>query len=104
MADITLSILTPEGKAFEGAVTGVVAPGSEGSFAVLRRHAPFISALQPGIVKVETDSETDFFIVERGFLEARDDTVAILVDRVEKALDEADAKAAWKRRQVEMAS
>jgi F-type H+-transporting ATPase subunit epsilon len=48
-----LEILTPESKVFSGEVLAVQLPGLDGSFQVLRGHAPIISALQKGIVKVD---------------------------------------------------
>ena len=48
-----LEIITPEVKVFSGEVVAVQFPGADGSFQVLKGHAPIISALQNGIVKVD---------------------------------------------------
>ena len=51
-----LETLTPESKVVSGEVLAVQLPGLDGSFQVLRGHAPIISALQKGIVKVDLTS------------------------------------------------
>lgn len=48
-----LEIITPEAKVFSGEVSAVQLPGLDGSFQVLKGHAPIISALQKGVVKVD---------------------------------------------------
>ena len=52
---MTLEILTPERKLFSGEVYGVQLPGISGSFEVLDKHAPLVSALKAGRVKVLRD-------------------------------------------------
>ena len=81
---LTLSILTPEGKAFEGEITDVVVPGVQGSFAVLNSHAPLIAALEAGTVKVRQGQGLHQFKIDRGLLEVHDNDVAILADNVEQ--------------------
>jgi F-type H+-transporting ATPase subunit epsilon len=57
-----LEIITPENKVFSGDVTAVQLPGTDGLFQVLNGHAPIISALKEGIVKVDVDK--DFIATE----------------------------------------
>ena len=54
---MTLEILTPDKKVFEGEVTAVTVPGTLGSFQILKDHAPIISTLEDGpvIIKSKTD-------------------------------------------------
>jgi len=54
-----LEIITPEGSVFTGEVTAVTLPGLDGVFQVLNNHAPIISSLKQGEVKVEVDSKFD---------------------------------------------
>src|SRR5436305_14145569 len=54
---MTLEILTPERKLFSGEIYGVQMPGISGSFEVLDRHAPLVSALKAGRVKVLRDKQ-----------------------------------------------
>ena len=51
---MNLEILTPEKKLYSGEVYGVQMPGISGSFEVLEKHAPLVSALKPGRLKIET--------------------------------------------------
>ncbi len=93
MDALNISIVTPEGKIFEGPATSIVAPGVQGSFGVLRDHAPIISALEPGIVKIEHEKGTDFYVLNKGFVEVRSNSISVLADRVEPATDYTDAQA-----------
>ena len=54
---MTLEILTPEQKLFSGEVYGVQMPGISGLFEVLDRHAPLVSALKAGRIKVLRDKQ-----------------------------------------------
>jgi F-type H+-transporting ATPase subunit epsilon len=54
-----LEIITPEASIFSGEVTSVTLPGLDGIFQVLNDHAPIISSLKAGEVKMETDGKLD---------------------------------------------
>jgi F-type H+-transporting ATPase subunit epsilon len=56
-----LEIITPETKIFDGAVEAVQLPGLDGSFQVLNGHAPIISALKEGVVKVDLSMSFERF-------------------------------------------
>ena len=79
---MTLEILTPERKLFSGEVYGVQLPGISGSFEVLDKHAPLVSALKAGKVKVLRDkqSHATFFDIQGGFVEVLNNKVTILVE------------------------
>ena len=79
---MTLEILTPERKLFSGEVYGVQMPGISGSFEVLDRHAPLVSALKAGRVKVLRDKQnhTDTYNIQGGFVEVLNNRVTILVE------------------------
>ncbi|MBD0332974.1 MAG: ATP synthase F1 subunit epsilon [Chitinophagaceae bacterium] len=79
---MTLEILTPERKLFSGEVYGVQMPGISGSFEVLDRHAPLVSALKPGRVKVLRDKQqhSAFFDIQGGFVEVLNNRVTVLVE------------------------
>lgn len=85
------SLLSPRGKAIDGSVDAVVAPGLDGELGVLAHHAPLIAALRRGITKVTTGAETQFFVTGEGVLEVTLNDVHMLVDNAEKAdtLDQA---------------
>ena len=79
---MNLEILTPEKKLFSGEVYGVQMPGVEGSFEVLNRHAPLISALKKGRIKVLKDKQNHlvFFDIQGGFVEVLNNRVTVLVE------------------------
>lgn len=80
MDSFLLRITTPDGCAFEGAVESVVAPGLTGSFGVLARHAPMISALRRGILRAQEPGTgaTRYFVTADGVLEVTRAEVSIL--------------------------
>ena len=66
---MTLEILTPEKKIFSGEVYGVQLPGIFGLFEVLDKHAPLVSALKAGKMKILKDkSSSSSFDIESGFV------------------------------------
>jgi F-type H+-transporting ATPase subunit epsilon len=79
---MNLEILTPEKKIFSGEVYGVQMPGISGSFEVLEKHAPLISALKPGRLKVLKDKQNHFthFDIQGGFAEVLNNKVTVLVE------------------------
>jgi F-type H+-transporting ATPase subunit epsilon len=80
---MNLEILTPERKLFSDEVYGVQLPGTEGSFEVLDRHAPLVSALKAGRLKVLKDKNQHhaiFFEIQSGFVEVLNNKVTVLVE------------------------
>lgn len=77
-----IEILTPERKLFSGNAYGVQMPGLTGSFEVLEKHAPLISALKAGTVKVLGDKQQDLakFAIQGGFVEVLNNQVTVLVE------------------------
>lgn len=79
---MNLEILTPEKKLFSGEVYGVQMPGTSGSFEVLEKHAPMVSALKAGKVKVLKDKQNHLahFEIQGGFVEVLNNRVTVLVE------------------------
>ena len=78
---MNLEILTPEKKLYSGEVYGVQMPGISGSFEVLDRHAPLVSALKPGRLKILKDkTHTESFDIQGGFTEVLNNKVTVLVE------------------------
>lgn len=78
---MTLEILTPERKIFSGDVYGVQLPGIAGSFEVLEKHAPLVSALKAGKLKILKDkSSVSYFSIQSGFVEVINNTTTVLVE------------------------
>jgi F-type H+-transporting ATPase subunit epsilon len=87
---MNLEILTPEKKLYSGEVYGVQMPGISGSFEVLDKHAPLISALKAGKVKVLREKPSGsgvpaglLFNIQGGFVEVLDNKVTVLVEGAE---------------------
>ena len=81
---MTLEILTPEKKIFSGEVYGVQLPGIDGSFEVLNKHAPLVSALKSGKLKILKDkSNSDIFTIQSGFVEVLNNKATVLVEGAE---------------------
>lgn len=78
---MTLEILTPEQKVFSGDVYGVQLPGIGGSFEVLDKHAPLVSALKEGVLKILKDKNaTATYRIKSGFVEVLNNKVSVLVE------------------------
>lgn len=79
---MNLEILTPEKKLYSGEVYGVQMPGISGSFEVLEKHAPLVSALKAGKLKVLKDKQNHFvyFEIQGGFVEVLNNKVTVLVE------------------------
>ena len=78
---MTLEILTPERRLYSGEVYGIQLPGIEGKFEVLNRHAPIVSALGKGNLKVIKDKNTFLnFLIESGFVEVLNNKATVLVE------------------------
>jgi F-type H+-transporting ATPase subunit epsilon len=79
---MNLEILTPEKKLYSGNVYGVQLPGISGLFEVLEKHAPLVSALKAGRLKVLKDrsNHTSFFDIQGGFVEVINNNVTVLVE------------------------
>ncbi len=85
---IHLTVVTPEGEAFNEDVQTVVLPGSEGEFGVLAGHEPFLTALKVGEMRVERAGGPPLHAaVGRGFAGVQLDNVTVLVGTCEFAHD-----------------
>jgi len=82
---MVLEILTPEKKIFSGDVFGVQLPGISGSFEVLDKHAPMVSALKAGNLKVLTDkTATTSYKILSGFVEVLNNKTTVLIEGAEE--------------------
>ncbi len=105
---IPFRLVTPLAIAFEGDAELVIAVGTEGEEGILPSHAPFLTALRPGILRanvvVEGASKRVEFATSEGFLQALPERVTVLVDAafsrdaVDVAAARADLEAATERR------
>jgi len=76
-----LEIITPDATLFEGKVSLVQVPGSMGSFAILQYHAPIISTLEKGKIRVEdSGGSVQYFDIEGGVVEVQRNKAIILAE------------------------
>jgi F-type H+-transporting ATPase subunit epsilon len=97
---IRVEIVSAEGEIFSGDATMVVAPGSQGDLGIYPRHAPLLTLLKAGEVRVQTPGgEEQVFYVGGGALEIQPNLVTVLADTALRAkdIDEAAALAAKQR-------
>ena len=80
-----LTVVTPEGEAFDKHVDGVVLPGTEGEFGVLAGHEPFMTGLKAGTIQIRSGEELVHAAIGRGFAELHADEVSVLVGSCEFA-------------------
>jgi F-type H+-transporting ATPase subunit epsilon len=79
---MTLEILTPDKKVFEGEATSVTLPGTLGSFEILNHHAPIISTLQDGKLIVRGSGKEETFLIQGGVVEALNNVVTVLAEGI----------------------
>jgi F-type H+-transporting ATPase subunit epsilon len=97
---IHIDIVSAEGQIFSGEASLVFVPGSQGELGIAPRHAPLLTTLSAGEVRVQTDGqEEQSFYVGGGALEIQPHLVTVLADTAARAhdLDEAAALAAKQR-------
>ena len=88
MATFHFDLVSPERLLFSGEVDQVDVPGSEGDFGVLAGHAPLVSSLRPGIMRVTVNNQTQNMIVLGGFAEvATDGKLTVLADLADSMED-----------------
>jgi F-type H+-transporting ATPase subunit epsilon len=90
-----LEIVTPEASIFQGEVESVTVPGTEGEFQMLENHAPIVSLLQEGNIKIRGnfnineaysdmftngDNDSKLLAIQSGTIELKDNKMIILVD------------------------
>lgn len=82
MADtFNFELVSPERLLMSEEVEQVDVPGSEGDFGVLAHHAPFISTLRPGLMKVRIEGRTSEIFVRGGLAEVRDNALTVLAEQ-----------------------
>jgi F-type H+-transporting ATPase subunit epsilon len=76
-----LEIISPDKQIFKGEVSSVKLPGADGSFEILNNHAPIVSTLAAGDVRViNAEKETENFAIDGGIIEMQDNKIVVLAD------------------------
>ena len=77
---MNITVLTPDQEIYKGTITSVKVPGVGGQFEVLKNHAPIVSALGEGPVRLKVSGGEDMtFSIEKGFIEVLNNEVSLLV-------------------------
>ena len=106
MTELNLEIVTPSKSAFKGEVKSITVPGTKGRFQVLKNHAPIISTLDIGMIKVDLpDGKENYYSTAGGTIEVLDNKVLVLADSIElvSEIDEERALAAKQRAEERLA-
>jgi F-type H+-transporting ATPase subunit epsilon len=101
MATLHLEVVTQEKRLFSGDVDMVVAPGGEGELGILPHHAPLLTTLREGVLRVKRGGGEEYFSIGGGFMEVQPDHVIVLADVAEKAEDIDIARAEEAKRRAE---
>ncbi len=107
MAALTLEIITPNKIQFNGEVQSVTIPGTDGSFQVLKNHAPLMSTFEIGEVKIVLpDSTQTSYATGGGTVEVLDNHVLVLADSLEEIniIDVERARSARERAENRLAN
>ncbi len=98
-----LEIVTPERLAYSDTVDSVVLPGSEGELGVLPNHAPLVSMLGVGELRIRKGGAEESFAIVGGFLQVRPDKVVVMAETADLASEIDLDKAQEARREAERA-
>jgi len=99
---IRVDIVSAEEKIYSGLAELVIVPAAEGDVGIAARHAPLLTRLRAGEVRVKVDNnETLPFFVSGGILEVQQHVVSVLADRAVRAKDIDEAAAAEAKRRAE---
>jgi len=103
MSSIHIDIVSAEGEIYTGEVAMVFAPGQMGELGITPRHAPLLTGLKPGGVRVQPAEGGDelFFYVSGGVIEIQPNKITVLADTAMRAKDLDEAAAAEARRRAE---
>jgi F-type H+-transporting ATPase subunit epsilon len=99
-ATLHIDVVSAEESLFSGEATFVVLPGEAGELGIYPRHAPLITRIKPGAVRIQTvEGGEEFIFVAGGILEVQPKVVTVLADTAIRGadLDEAKANEALKR-------
>src|ERR671917_1021130 len=100
---LLLEIVTPERQVFSEEVDSVVCPGIEGELGVLPHHAPLLTTLGVGELRIRKGDREEYFAIAGGFLQVRPDRVVVMAETADMASEIDVAKAEEARREAERA-
>jgi F-type H+-transporting ATPase subunit epsilon len=82
---LKVSVISPESVLFEGEVSSVVAPAYDGEVGILENHAPMMTLLGSGVLRLGAASSEKRFTIEGGFLQVVENNVRIVTEKAAAA-------------------
>jgi len=79
-----LEILSPKNQIFEGEISSVIFPGSNGKFQILKNHAPIISFLSEGDISYVTNNKNEILSISSGIVEVFENKICALIEKNSK--------------------
>lgn len=98
---LLLEIVTPERQVFSEQVDSVVCPGIEGELGILPHHAPLLTTLGIGELRIRRGGEEEYFALAGGFLQVRPDKVVVMAETADMASEIDVERAMEARREAE---
>lgn len=102
---VLCEVVTPERMVYAGEVDMVIAPGADGELGILPFHAPLITLLNVGELRVKIDNQQEYIAIHGGYLEVSEDRVTVLAQAAELAsqIDVERAREAQQKSEKELA-
>lgn len=106
MSTVKVLVATAEREVYRGEAEKLVAPGAAGELGILPRHAPLLSELTAGELRITHGEDVDEVFISGGYMEVQPDVITILADTAERAtdMDEAAALAAQRKAEEKLES
>jgi len=107
VSTIKVLVATAEREVYRGEAEKVVAPGAAGELGILPKHAPLLTQLAPGELRItKAEDDVDEVFISGGYMEVQPDMITVLADTAERAtdMDEAAILAAQRKAEEELAT
>ncbi|BDA39707.1 ATP synthase F1 subunit epsilon [Candidatus Atelocyanobacterium thalassae] len=101
---LTVRVITPDKTVWDNTVQEVVLPSTSGQLGILSGHAPLLTALDTGVMRIRTDKEWQNVAIMGGFAEVEQDEVKVLVNFAEvgETIDKEEAKREYNTAQAKL--
>jgi len=101
VSTVKVLVATAEREVYRGEAEMLVAPGAAGELGILPNHAPLLSQLKPGELRITNGENVDEVFVSGGYMEVQPDMITVLADSAERATDMDEAAAVAAQRKAE---
>jgi F-type H+-transporting ATPase subunit epsilon len=98
---IRCEIVSQDRQVYEGNADMVIVPGAMGEMGILPKHAPLLSSLKPGILRVRAEGQEHVFTVTGGVIEVQPDLITVLADAAENVMEIDVTRAEQAKRRAE---